>query len=97
MLSRPSQQGFDVKSIMSLFKPSVILGGLSGGAINEFITSFFEGAQRSGQALPSTGSGSLPCRPSPRPLQWWLFSGSGPERKRYVPVPALFRTRPSVA
>ncbi len=53
--------------------------------------------QPSGQALPSAGNGPLPCRPPPRPLQGRRFPPPGPERNLYVPVPALSRTRPSVA
>jgi len=50
-------------------------------------------SEPAGQAFPSAGNGTLPCRPPPDPLQGRLFQRSGPERFLQIQMPALSTTR----
>ena len=53
--------------------------------------------QLSGRSLSSAVNEPVPFRPPPRPLRGRLLTRSGPERNLHAPVPALCRSRPSVA
>ena len=51
----------------------------------------------SGRVLPSAVNRPVACRPPPHPLRRWLLPRPGPESNLYVPVPALYRSRPEAA